>query len=106
MDYVFDETTALRELTKLLGPMPREWIDSLGMEKLSWNFPGFLIEPTGAPFSRRYRTAASHGGRLRSSSGVDNAPEWASLLLQIFVFEPSQRPSVFEILDHPWLKIS
>ena len=96
---------ALRDLTTLLGPVPQEWIVPLGAEKLPWNFSESLTESTGASLPPAYN-GASLEKSLRSFSGVENAPEWTALLLQILVFEPSQRPGALEILDHPWLKIS
>lgn len=63
----------------------------------------FSYRVAGAPLPPSY-DGASLEESLRSFSGVDDAPEWTALLLQILVFEPTQRLGMLEILDHPWLK--
>lgn len=102
INYAYDEATALCKLITLLGPIPQEWMDTIGTEKPSWNFPNVLIEFTGALLSPRQHVTSLEQ-RVRSRPRVDT-PELLALLREILVFEPSLRLGALEILDHPWLK--
>ena len=80
--------------------MPQEWMDTVGMETGSRNFPNFLIDrSTGASLSPD-SSASSLEGMDGPYSGFDT--KFVALLREILVFEPSQRPGALEILDHPW----
>jgi len=59
------------------------------------------MESTGASY-----VASPHNAPLeqwiRSDSKVDDTPGLIALLQQILVFDPLRRPSVSDLLKHPW----
>lgn len=89
----------------LLGPVPQEWVDSLGTGTPSWSFLNFLIESTEEPLPPGYDDAPLED-TIQAYSEVDDTPELATLLRKILVFEPSKRLSASEIPDHPWFGTS
>ena len=99
--YVSGEASTLRELTTLLGPLPQEWINSLGTENPTPEISQFLIESTGESYSQ-----SDHGASLeqniRSSSEVGDTPGLFVLLQKILVLEPLRRPELSEILEDSW----
>jgi len=76
---------ALEELTTLLGPLPREWINSLGTS--------YAPDPDRPSLEQQ----------VRSISVVEDPPGLATLLLWIFTYDPLQRPSASDVLNHPRL---
>ena len=60
------------------------------------------MECTGASYVASTRNAPLEQ-RVRSTSRVDDTPGLITLLQQILVFDPLRRPSVSDLLKHPWL---
>jgi len=82
--YAPGEASVLCELMTLLGPLPQEWIDSLG-ESYSPSDHDTSLEQ-----------------KLRSSSEVGDTPGLFALLQRILVLEPLRRPELSEILEDSW----
>ena len=99
--YVSGEASALRELTTLLGPLPQEWINSLGTENPAPEISQFLIESTGESYSQNDYDASLEQN-IRSSSEVSDTPGLFVLLQRILVLEPLRRPGLLEILEDSW----
>ena len=61
----------------------------------------FLMESTGTSYATGARDT-SFEQNVRSISEVDDAPGLAKVLQRILVLDPQRRPSVSDLLDHPW----
>ena len=59
------------------------------------------MEPTGASYISKACNAPLEW-RIQSRSKVDGTPGLIQLLQQILVFDPLRRPSVSDLLNHPW----
>ena len=95
-----DEVRALNDLTTILGPLPKEWIDSLGAEAHPRIFALFIGLP-GTSYSPA-TPGISLEQRVQSISEVDDTLGLITLLQQILVLDPLQRPEVSDFLHHPW----
>jgi hypothetical protein len=66
----------------------------------------FLLSPsTGASYATSTRDT-SLDQRVRSYSEVDDTPGLATLLRQILVLDPLQRPGASDFLNYPWFIVS
>ena len=93
---------ALRELTTILGPFPEDWIVSLGTpEAHPWNRRFFSLGSLEASHSSSTGDT-SLDQRVRSLSEVDDTLGLVTVLQQILVLNPFQRPDVSVFLHHPW----
>ena len=97
-----DEASALRELALLLGPLPQEWIDSLGTVTLFWVISKILTKSAGESFSVSGRDTSLLEGKVRSLSEVGDTSRLIALLRRALVLEPVRRPDVSDVLDDPW----
>jgi len=95
-----DEDEALYDLTTVLGPLPKEWTDSIGTELRLQNVHSFHWV-LGTSYSSSTRDTSLQE-ILQLMSKVDDTPGLIALLEQILVFDPLRRPEVLDFLHHPW----
>lgn len=84
----------------LLGPIPEEWVASLGMYTRPRKVPA-LMESTEPSYAAGARDTSFEQNVL-SNSEVDDAPGLVALLQWVLVLDPLRRPSMSDLLDHPW----
>ena len=90
----------MKELTSL-GPLPQEWIGTLGKEKMPDASIPLLINPTGESYSP--------GGdvnplkqRIEPLEDITNKQGLIALLQRILVIDPLRRSELSDVLDDPW----
>jgi len=96
-----DEAAALNQLAAFLGPLPEEWVGSLGMQTSLIQDSSFFMECAGASYvASTSETTLEEMVRLNSK--VNDTSDLITLLQQILVLDPRLRPGVSNLLNHPW----
>ena len=62
--------------------------------------PCLLMESIGMSYSTNIRDTLEQ--RVQSVTGLNDTPGLTTLLQQILVFDPLQRPGMSDLLKHPW----
>ena len=102
LGYTWDEAKALRVLMNLNGPLPQDWIDSLGTLTQAWKLFNLFISSTGASFFAENNESLSLEQKIQWSSRIDDKSGLTALLQKLLTLDPLERPTISQILDHPW----
>ena len=95
IDDPYDEVGTLYDLTTILGPLPEEWINSIGAEACPQNVRFFFNGFPGTSYS-------SSTCDISLEQMVPDTLGLIALLQQILVFDPLRRPDVSDFVHHPW----